>query len=93
MTLERVCDRAGQHGLADARDILDEHVPFAQQRREDQLDRLTLPDDDFFDVADHAIGKGLNFVHVAGSYHLSESITANCHLTKEQPFIIMLSRT
>jgi len=47
----------GQHGLAGAGHVLDEHVPLAQQGHHQQLDLRSLADDDRFDVADDAVSE------------------------------------
>ena len=48
--VERLGQRPGQKGLADPRDILQKEVPSGQERREKQVDRFTLAEDDRLDV-------------------------------------------
>ena len=43
--VERPRHGPGQHGLADARHVLDQHVPLAQQRHQQQVDDVALADD------------------------------------------------
>ena len=62
--LERAADRAGhrlgQHGLADARHVLDQHMAPAEQRDERQLHLAVLADDHLLDIGDDAVRNRLN---------------------------------
>ena len=48
---ERLRERAGGEGLAEARVVLDEHVPAGEHRGEDEFERPTLADDRALDLA------------------------------------------
>ncbi len=50
-------DGPGQHGLAGAGHVLDEHVSLAEQGHHQQFDLLSFADDDGFDVADDAVSE------------------------------------
>ena len=52
--------RAGKHRLADAGHILQQHVPIAQQRYQQQLDHIALADDHTLDIIADLAGKGLD---------------------------------
>jgi hypothetical protein len=52
LALDRARHGACQHGLPDARHVLDQHVAAREQRRDDRLDRLALAQDDALDVLD-----------------------------------------
>ena len=54
--VERARERLGEHGLADARHVLEQHVAFAQQRDQQQVDDVALADDDALDVRCRALG-------------------------------------
>ncbi len=53
--LDRVCDRAREHGLGSTGNVLEEHMAPAQHRGEDELDLLALAVDDRLDVVREAI--------------------------------------
>ena len=67
--LERAADRARdrlrQHGLAGARHIFQQHMAFAHQRDQHQLNRLTLADNHFFDIGGDPINRLFNILHTA----------------------------
>jgi len=48
----RLFPQVRQHGLAHARDVLEQDVPAGQQRRHHQVHGLPLTDDDPLDVGD-----------------------------------------
>ena len=50
-----VCDRAREHGLGRAGDVLEEHMAAARERGEDELDLLALAVDDRLDVVREAL--------------------------------------
>ena len=50
--LDAARDRAREHRLGGAGDVLEEHVPVADQRGQDELDLLALPVDDGLDVVE-----------------------------------------
>ena len=54
----------GQHGLRDARYILQQNVPFAKPRDQRVHQLLALADDDKFDVLNKTFGKVVNGLHV-----------------------------
>jgi hypothetical protein len=60
-TLERHAQRdrqrTGEHRLARSRHVLDQHVAFAQQGGQQQLDGIPLADDDLLDVGDDLLGE------------------------------------
>jgi hypothetical protein len=53
---ERARQRLGQHRLADARHIFQQHVPVAEERDQQQLDHGVLADDHAVDLLDQAAG-------------------------------------
>ena len=58
-TVQGAGHRPGQHGLADARHVLDEHVALAQHGHQHQLHHVGLADDDpAYVVLDPAGGRG-----------------------------------
>ena len=54
--LDAAGDRAREHGLRRARHVLEEDVPVAGERGQDELDLVALAVDDRLDVVDEAIG-------------------------------------
>ena len=45
LAVERACQGFGQDGLPDTRRVLDQDVPFSQQRHDRQADRFGLPEE------------------------------------------------
>ena len=64
--LERAADRArerfGKHRLADAGNVLDQHVAAAQKRDQQEVHGGSLADDDLLDVVGHPVGDLVNIV-------------------------------
>ena len=69
--LDRAGDRAREDGLRGARDVLEEHVAAARERREHELDALGLAVHDRLDVREEAVGRSLRALEpfVAPSAH------------------------
>ena len=57
---QRGGDGPGQHRLAGARHVFDQHVSFTEQGNRDQFDGLPLADDHALDVVDHGLGELLD---------------------------------
>ena len=49
-------DRPGEHGLRGAGHVLEQDVPVARERGQDELDLVALPVDDRLDVVDEPVG-------------------------------------
>ena len=60
-TVERARQRTGQNGLADARDVLQQRVPLAEQGDEEQVDDVFLADKDSADIGAQGLGGVLHF--------------------------------
>ncbi len=54
---------AGEHGLADAGNILDQDVTFTEQGHHQEFDGVPFPHDDAFDVFSDLCGESLDLVH------------------------------
>src|SRR5207248_11637605 len=63
-TTERAREGAGEHRLADARHVLEQNVPVAQERDQAQLDDRALPDDHAFDVVGNRGGEFADIPHL-----------------------------
>ena len=61
---QRHRQRTRQHRLADARHILQQHMPLTEQRNHQRLHHLSLADDHLFHIPDNRLGKPLNLLHV-----------------------------
>src|SRR4051794_23347118 len=62
---DRARDRLRQHSLAGARYIFQQHMAFADQRDQHQLNRLTLADNYFFDIRGDPIDRLFDILHTA----------------------------
>ena len=61
----RSCERAREHGLADAGDVLEQEVAAAEQRDEGEPRFLGFADDDAFDVVEQALGNDAGLFQLA----------------------------
>src|SRR5204863_8450917 len=61
--LERLRDRARENRLRCPRHVLEQDMPAADERREDELDLVRLAVDDLLDVREQPLGCGEGAVH------------------------------
>jgi len=54
--VEHLREGAGDQGLGEAREVLDEHVAVGEDREKDQLERLPLADNRLLDLGQHPLG-------------------------------------
>ena len=64
--VDRLRDRAGEHGLAESRRILDEKMSFSEQSRQRKFHDLVFADDDAADVVEQALESGLQVGNSGG---------------------------
>src|SRR5207249_10565532 len=60
---ERAGDRLGEHRLASARHIFQQHMALAKQRDQHQFDRLALANDHFLNIDDDSVGNLFDVLH------------------------------
>jgi hypothetical protein len=67
-------DRPGEYGLRGARDVFEERVAAAHQRRDDELDLLALPVDDGLDVVEKPLGDGVGRAQLVSAQRVTSGV-------------------